>query len=200
MTLVVATAEDLDEAIRLAAITMMRRSGDGRVVGRLSEIEESAQRHLESLGLPPIELPPFSGGWRRVAMSESMARSCRKQATKRVFERSVMHSMLVTCWRGPGHWCLVSRLAPRNAGPAGGEILRLRSMDDLRSFVQDHTSVPVTELQELLERLERHQPWDQLSLPLRAKFLGLVLGDGSSHSSGWVRVGLQVIYTAFSAS
>ena len=61
MALIVAEDKDIEEASKLGAKTLMRRSGDGRVVGRLSELEEAARQHMLALGQDPVELKPIQG-------------------------------------------------------------------------------------------------------------------------------------------
>ena len=73
----------------------------------------------------------------------------------------------------------------------GGHILDIDNKDDLLALIRERRPALETTLQGLLEELTRNQQWEDLSPPLRARWLGLIQGDGSVSPSA-VTIKLQV--------
>jgi hypothetical protein len=71
-------------------------------------------------------------------------------------------------------------------------MLQLKSERDLQKFIASHAQQHLEDLQPLVERMTRQRLWEQLSMPLRAKLLGLILGDGHVSASD-AFIGLQVM-------
>jgi hypothetical protein len=71
-------------------------------------------------------------------------------------------------------------------------MLRLRRKEDLETFIDTYATEHVAGLQPWIAHMTRQRVWNDLSLPLRAKLLGLILGDGTV-SKSQVCVGLQVM-------
>lgn len=82
-----------------------------------------------------------------------------------------------------------------NAGLGETQLMSWRSQDDIEAFMRSDEFLRFRAESELtpaqrdevctaiaphLERLRRSQDWAQLSAPVRARFLGLLVGDGSA--------------------
>ena len=83
----------------------------------------------------------------------------------------------------------------RIAGEDAAHVLRLWTEAELQQFVHDHAQQHVTALQPVVKRMTRPQPYDDVSQPVRANFVGMLIGDGTSGKNS-VRLPLQVLLVA----